>query len=317
MRTVIKKKSTPTYFSPALFHPLHHYCSFEDVEDKESCLPEQNYGTTRISSSSHYSVTKLQFEKILKKNFTRLKEKSSTKISRSLSRVNEKLRDNKYKRINFSKSETIFLRSLSSSEKSKKDSKKYEETKVLGILFGTSTWSFGDCNLLNESQMSCVLPNEPEKKLENFAHGYCEEIAKSSLMELSETYDELGMLFSQELKRQSRPCRRKYCPLVRNLRGGRNIGKGFEHDAIKCRTRVRANFILDDERPACSSGNICRETYDEFELMRAVQDNKRRKEIAKEIIKRRREFLDQPCLSPESMRKIIKRKAMNEFCHDA
>lgn len=128
-----------------------------------------------------------------------------------------------------------------------------------------------------------------------------------SVTELSETYDELGMLFSQQMKRQSRPCRRKYCPLARNLRGKNS--RIIEHDERKCRSRSRGSFsysiIKADQRPACSSGNICRDTYDEFELMRATRGQ--RESLSRAIVERRKYFLDQPCVSPVVTRRFVER----------
>ncbi|XP_043273637.1 uncharacterized protein [Venturia canescens] len=119
----------------------------------------------------------------------------------------------------------------------------------------------------------------------------------SSLTELSETYDELGMLFSQHLKQQFKPCKRKYCTLKRNLKKN----QVFSHDITKCRNRRKNIFgrkviISWDRRPACMSGKICRQTYDEYEIMRATRQE--RDILARAIINRRKSFLDQPCLSP-------------------
>ena len=112
-----------------------------------------------------------------------------------------------------------------------------------------------------------------------------------SQLDLYETYNELGLLFSQHLKQQTRPCYRNYCLLRRHLKRGM-------HDLRQC--RVKRNYFQyypNGEAPACSSGNICKDTYDEFNLMRASP--KERHKIRQEVYDRRKKFLDQPCVSHE------------------
>lgn len=105
----------------------------------------------------------------------------------------------------------------------------------------------------------------------------------------SETYDELGMLFSQQMKQQARPCQRKYCLLNRHLR------RGSQHDERQCQMRQYqcCRGYPSDQRPSCSSGNVCRDTYDEYQLMHARPHQKR--ELSTSMYERRKQFLDQPC----------------------
>lgn len=159
-------------------------------------------------------------------------------------------------------------------------------------------WISCSCNLMQKFQPRNSSPSTHEKKeqgMENFEKTNIS--SRCSLTELSETYDELGMLFSQHLKQQFTPCTRKYCALTRNLKRS----KIFSHDVTKCRNRRKNIFgeriiISWDRRPACSSANICRDTYDEYEIMRASREE--RDILARSIINRRKSFLDQPCLSP-------------------
>ena len=111
-----------------------------------------------------------------------------------------------------------------------------------------------------------------------------------SQLDLCETYDELGLLFSQHMKQQARPCYRNYCLLGRHL-------KQRMHDQRQC--RIKKNYFQyypNGQAPSCSSGNICRDTYDEFNLMKASP--KERQKIRQAVYERRKKFLDQPCVSP-------------------
>ncbi|XP_033222598.1 uncharacterized protein LOC117176462 [Belonocnema kinseyi] len=130
-----------------------------------------------------------------------------------------------------------------------------------------------------------------EKSRENFSlfknsnHGDTE-----SHFDLCETYDELGLLFSHHMKQQARPCYRNYCLLRRHL-------KRRMHDQRQC--RIKKNYFQDypnGQTPSCTSGNICRDTYDEFSLMKASRQG--RQKIRKAVYERRKKFLDQPCVSP-------------------
>ncbi|XP_048508066.1 uncharacterized protein LOC125500221 [Athalia rosae] len=106
--------------------------------------------------------------------------------------------------------------------------------------------------------------------------------------ELSESYDELGMLFSQQMKQQARPCQRKYCLL------GRHLKKGRQHDERQCQVRHHyCRGYPSDQRPSCSSGTVCKDTYNEFHLMHAAPHEK--KKLTSRIYESRKQFLHQPC----------------------
>ncbi|XP_031828270.1 uncharacterized protein LOC116425137 isoform X3 [Nomia melanderi] len=107
----------------------------------------------------------------------------------------------------------------------------------------------------------------------------------------SETYDELGMLFSRYLKYQTELCQRKACPLSRHLK------QRYKHSTQHCQRRFNYRRIRPyDQRPACSSGNVCTDTYDELKLM--CTSPSKRKNIYQRMSKRRKEFLNQPCSPP-------------------
>ncbi|XP_043507869.1 uncharacterized protein LOC122527604 [Frieseomelitta varia] len=107
--------------------------------------------------------------------------------------------------------------------------------------------------------------------------------------EICEIYDELGILFSQYIKLQTQPCQRKYCSLKRYLK------QKIQHTTKKCQTRFNYQHAYPyDQRPACNSGNICTDTYDELKLM--CKSLTERKNIYQCMFKRRKHFLNQPCI---------------------
>ncbi|XP_024947445.1 uncharacterized protein LOC107274415 isoform X2 [Cephus cinctus] len=102
--------------------------------------------------------------------------------------------------------------------------------------------------------------------------------------ELTKNYDNLSMLLSHRMKQQIHPCQRKYCLLARHLR------KKGHHDERKCQLwyTCYAHYLA-DQAANCNNGNICEDTYDEFEMMRVAPDQ--RKRLNRIIHERRRRFL--------------------------
>lgn len=114
-------------------------------------------------------------------------------------------------------------------------------------------------------------------------------ISSDNKSEICEIYDELGILFSQYLKLQTQPCQRKYCSLKRYLK------QKMQHTTKKCQTRFNYQHVYPyDQRPACNSGNICLDTYDELKLM--CKPSTERKNIYQCMFTRRKHFLNQPCI---------------------
>ncbi|XP_050584761.1 uncharacterized protein LOC126919493 [Bombus affinis] len=114
-------------------------------------------------------------------------------------------------------------------------------------------------------------------------------ISSDNTSEISETYDELGILFSQYIKLQTQLCQRKYCPLKRYLK------HKVQHTTRKCQTKFNYSRIYPyDQRPTCNNGNICIDTYDELKLMCTTPT--RRKDIYRCMFKRRKHILNQPCI---------------------
>lgn len=110
--------------------------------------------------------------------------------------------------------------------------------------------------------------------------------------EVSETCNELGMLFSQYLKHKVRLCERKACPISRHLKRRCN-----KHSTRQCRRKLNYRQTYPyDQRPACNSGNVCTDTYDELKLMCASPS--KRNNIYRCMFNRRKEFLNQPCSVP-------------------
>lgn len=148
-------------------------------------------------------------------------------------------------------------------------------------LDSNSSWNFTPCyNRRNTEKY-----RENFSSFKNSDHGDTE-----SQLDLCETYDELGLLFSQHMKQQAHPCYRNYCLLRRHL-------KQRMHDQKQC--RIKKNYFQyypTGQAPSCTSGNICRDTYDEFSLMKASR--KGRQKIRQAVYERRKKFLDQPCVSP-------------------
>lgn len=119
--------------------------------------------------------------------------------------------------------------------------------------------------------------------------GVCPPLDHDS--ETSETYDELGILFSQYMKLQVEPCQRTYCLLSRNLK------QRTRHSMRKCQTRFNYRQVYPyDQRPGCNSGNVCMDTYDELKLMRTSASE--RKHVYRCMFERRKQFLNQPCTLP-------------------
>ncbi|XP_076649777.1 uncharacterized protein LOC143357283 [Halictus rubicundus] len=109
--------------------------------------------------------------------------------------------------------------------------------------------------------------------------------------EVSETFNELGMLFSQYLKHQVHLCQRKACPLSRHLK------QRSKHSTRQCQKKLNYHQIYPyDQRPACNSGNVCTDTYDELKLM--CTSPSKRNNIYQCMFNRRKEFLNQPCSIP-------------------
>ncbi|XP_076285763.1 uncharacterized protein LOC143211724 [Lasioglossum baleicum] len=109
--------------------------------------------------------------------------------------------------------------------------------------------------------------------------------------EVSETYNELGMLFSQYLKHQIHLCERKACPLSRHLK------RRSKHSTKQCRRKLNYRQTYPyDQRPACNSGNVCTDTYDELKLM--CTSPSKRNNIYRCMFTRRKEFLNQSCSIP-------------------
>nr|XP_012146228.1 PREDICTED: uncharacterized protein LOC105663219 [Megachile rotundata] len=107
--------------------------------------------------------------------------------------------------------------------------------------------------------------------------------------ETNEIYDELGILFSQYMKLQIKPCKRNYCIRTRHL-------KRIQHSTKKCHTKFNYHQIYSyDQRPMCNCGNICEDTYDELQLMFTLMSE--RKNIYQRMFTRRKKFLNQPCMS--------------------
>lgn len=105
--------------------------------------------------------------------------------------------------------------------------------------------------------------------------------------QMRETYDELGILFSQYIKLETHRCHRNYCVLKRHLK------RGIQHSTRKCQTRFNCHQIYPfDQRPTCNSGNICTDTYDELKLMCTSPGE--RKSIYQHMFRRRKQFLNQP-----------------------
>lgn len=114
-------------------------------------------------------------------------------------------------------------------------------------------------------------------------------ILSDNKSEICEIYDELGILFSQYIKLQTQPCQRKYCSLKKYLK------QKIQHTTLKCQTRFNYQHVYPyDQRPACNNGNICIDTYDELKLM--CKSPTERKNIYQCMFKRRKHFLNQPCI---------------------
>ncbi|CAD1468126.1 unnamed protein product, partial [Heterotrigona itama] len=129
-------------------------------------------------------------------------------------------------------------------------------------------------------------PTASEKLVSNNNNSF---ILSDNKSEICEIYDELGILFSQYLKLQTRPCQRKYCSLKRYLK------QKIQHTTKKCQTRFNYQHVYPyDQRPACNSGNVCIDTYDELKLM--YKSSTERKNIYQRMFKRRKHFLNQPCI---------------------
>lgn len=136
------------------------------------------------------------------------------------------------------------------------------------------------------SKINLEKSNEDLPFFENLERGDTE-----SQLDFRKTCDELSLLVSQQMKQQSYPCERKYCLLRRHL-------QQRVHDLKQCQFKQNFHqYYSNNEAPSCGVGRICRDTYDEFKLMKALPHE--RKQIKKSIFKRRKEFLDQPCVSPK------------------
>ncbi|XP_053971206.1 uncharacterized protein LOC128872488 isoform X1 [Hylaeus volcanicus] len=129
------------------------------------------------------------------------------------------------------------------------------------------------------------ISSEPEKIVYN-NQGVYESATFNS--EASEICDELGILFSRYIKLEAQPCVRKYCPISRRLK------QRARHSIKKCQTKSNYHQIYPyDQRPACNSGNVCADTYDELKLMHTSPLE--RTNIYRCMFNRRKRFLNQPC----------------------
>ncbi|XP_043461162.1 myosin-10-like [Leptopilina heterotoma] len=158
----------------------------------------------------------------------------------------------------------------------------YEPVEIKNLSKTDFCWPPATCN----SKINLEKSNENLAFFENLERGDTE-----SQLDFRKTCDELSLLVSQQMKQQSYPCERKYCLLRRHL-------KHRIHDLKQCQFKENFHqYYSNNDAPSCGVGRICRDTYDEFKLMKAMPHE--RKEIKKSIFKRRKEFLDQPCVSPK------------------
>lgn len=144
--------------------------------------------------------------------------------------------------------------------------------------------NFINCNLNNFTTEQTSV-STPKKLVSNNENIFTVSNHKS---EISETYDELAILFAQYMKLQTRLCQRKYCSLKRYLK------QQTQHTTRKCQIRFNHRIYPYDQRPMCNSGNICIDTYDELKLMSTSPTE--RKNIYQHMFKRRKHFLNQPCI---------------------
>ncbi|XP_078040895.1 uncharacterized protein LOC144472071 [Augochlora pura] len=159
---------------------------------------------------------------------------------------------------------------------------KSDENVAYGLVFPT----------VRSNIKNCSSPRDYSLLTENLVH--TNEGVQSTLnqqLEINETYDELGMLFSQYLKHQVQLCQKKVCPLSRHLK------QNFKHSTRHCQRKFNYHKVYPyDQRPACNSGNVCADTYDELKLM--CKSPSKREDIYQCMLKRRKEFLHQPCSAP-------------------
>lgn len=154
----------------------------------------------------------------------------------------------------------------------------------------TSDSNFNSSSIKNDDSQNCTAEqafvSTYEKLVFNNETSFPPSDCKS---EISETYDELGILFSQYMKMQTRLCQRRYCSLQRHLK------RRMRHSTRKCQTKFNYYSIYSyDQRPMCNSGNVCTDTYDELKLM--CTSPAERKGIYQCMFKRRKHFLNQPCI---------------------
>ncbi|CAK9829316.1 hypothetical protein ANTRET_LOCUS6677 [Anthophora retusa] len=162
---------------------------------------------------------------------------------------------------------------IKEAKEAKKKSKFDENLADISLIRDASTDFFTDKNFISTpKKLVCSSKNILSSKDRN--------------SEISETYDELGILFSQYIKLQTQQCQRKYCPLKRHLK------RKMQHSVKKCQTRFNYYQIYPyDQRPTCNNGNVCTDTYDELKLMCITPSE--RKNIYERMFKRRKHFLNQ------------------------
>nr|XP_033333113.1 uncharacterized protein LOC117224357 [Megalopta genalis] len=175
----------------------------------------------------------------------------------------------------------IQLNCLKKRESTRRKSKS-DENVTYGLVFPT----------VRSNIKNCFSPRNYSLLTENLVHiNEGTETTVNQQLEINETYDELGMLFSQYLKHQVQLCKKKVCPLSRHLK------QKFKHSTRQCQRKFNYYQIYPyDQRPACNSGNVCTDTYDELKLM--CKSPSKRRDIYQCMFKRRKEFLHQPCSAP-------------------
>lgn len=244
---------------------------YEVFRSKSNCLPSSLLLTSLPTNSFSNSVTN---ELNILPNFPAYTNSTMSSISNTIEAKSE---ENSFTRVNpeinklHSKKMKIKMKSSIDILKSQTKEIKIPERKV-------------------KSENNIMIPaikNENIKDCISIPERFTESLSPRLNSETNEIYDELGILFSQYMKLQIKPCRRKYCIRSRNL-------KRMQHSTKQCHTRFNQIYSY-DQRPICNSGNICEDTYDELKLMFTLRSE--RKKIYQRMFTRRKEFLNQPCIS--------------------
>lgn len=239
-----------------------------------------SYTSSTLSDMSN--AIKIEIDQILQVN-SKIKN-SSICNSDKINTVNRDNLKELKSQINLNE-HNVYLKEMQKRMKSSVDILRYEIKEAREKILKTDKNFIGISLMKNNCKNSIIEQTVPERLISN--NHIC--ISSDNTSEISETYDELGILFSQYIKLQTQLCQRKYCPLKRYLR------HKVQHTTRKCQTKFNYSRIYPyDQRPTCNNGNICIDTYDELKLMCTTPT--KRKDIYRCMFKRRKYILNQPCI---------------------